>query len=319
MSILITGTNGMAGRHAVNFYLENTSHQVHCLDIVHRDPVKHERAHYYDLDMLSFEDLRSVVKRAHARKVLHLAGLSSVRDSIEDPLPALEINIMSSSYLLESLRLENPTAKVLMVSSSEVYGPPVGEDVRKTEESPVRPQTPYAASKAAIELITFQYFKAYGLKTLVARPFNHTGPGQGENFVLPGFAKRLNEVRLNHRESIIYMGNIEVERDFLDVRDVVNAYHLLLEKGRPGEAYNICSGLTQPLRWVLEEMMRVAGVEVEIRSDGRLERKVDIPILAGNNAKVVRETGWKPEIPLEETLKALLDEWKKKVSEKRPR
>ena len=314
MSILITGSNGMAGRHAVDFFLKQTPHQIHCLDIVHRGEVKDERVHYYDVDMLSFEDLRSVVKKTRARKVLHLAGLTSVKDSLEEPLPALEINIMSCAYLLEALRLESPASRVLAISSSEVYGPPSGGDVRRSEESPVRPQTPYAASKAALEHIVLQYFRAFGLKALVARPFNHTGPGQSENFVLPGFAKRLMEIKLFRREPVIFMGNIEVERDFLDVRDVVRAYHLLLEKGKPGEIYNICSGVAQPLRWVLEEMMRLSGVEADIRSDARMERRVDIPILAGNNGKILREIGWQPAYRLEDTLKSLLDEWKEKLS-----
>ena len=314
MSILITGSNGLVGRHAVDFFLKETRHEIHGVDIMHRDPVSHERAHFYDMDLLSFDDLRSLVKKTHCRKILHLAGRSSVGESLDDPTASLEINIMSSVYLLEAVRLENPLARILMVSSSEVYGHSPGEDARRNEESPIRPQTPYAAGKASIELISLQYYRAYGLKCLVARPFNHSGPGQSENFILPSFAKRIMEIKHLGREPVVYMGNIEVERDFLDVGDVVRGYHLILEKGRTGEVYNICSGLAQPLRWILEEMMRLAGIQLEIRSDMRLERKVDIPILLGDNAKLCRETGWSPRIQFEETLKSLLDFWETKVT-----
>ena len=164
-----------------------------------------------------------------------------------------------------------------------------------------------------MELIAQQYYYTYGIKTLIARPYNHTVPGQKESFVLSGFAKRLMEIKHLNREPVIYTGNIEVERDFLDVRDVIRAYHMIFEKGRPGEAYNVSSGTAQPIRWLLEEMMRIAGIHIEIRPDLSLERKIDIPVLAGDNSKIINETGWKPEIEIMETLKSLLGYWEKLV------
>jgi GDP-4-dehydro-6-deoxy-D-mannose reductase len=317
MSILITGANGFVGKHAVRFFLDNTAYQINCLDLVHKDEIQDRRVHCFDVDMMALEDLRSVIRKAHPRKILHLAGMSSVRDSIEDPLTALEMNIFSCANLLEAVRLENLNTKLLVVSSSEVYGSPRDGEVVRNEESLRRPETPYSASKAAIEIIALQYFHTYGIKTLIARPFNHTGPGQRESFVLPAFAKKLMDIKVYGREPVIYMGNIEVERDFLDVRDVVRAYHLLLEKGKPGEAYNICSGKIQPLRWILEEMLRISGLQVEIRADPGLERRVDIPMLAGDNSKITRETEWEPEIELDETLRDILVYWEKRAKARR--
>jgi GDP-4-dehydro-6-deoxy-D-mannose reductase len=313
MSILITGAGGFVGRHAIEFFLKNTDRPLFATDIVNPDPVKNDRVQYFDLDLLADEDVRSLVKKAHPRKVLHLAGISSVRDSIEEPQQTLETNLLSFINLVEAIRLESVSAKVLVISSSEVYGTPQDEDARRSEKAILKPETPYGASKAAIEMIARQYHHTYSIRTIIARPYNHTGPGQRESFVLSSFAKRLMEIKLLNREPVIYTGNIEVERDFLDVKDVVKAYHMLLEKGKPGEVYNVSSGKAQPLRWLLDEMIRITGLNVEIRVDLSLERNIDIPVLAGDNSKIMDEIGWKPEIEITETLKDLLVYWEKRL------
>ena len=165
-------------------------------------------------------------------------------------------------------------------------------------------------------MIARQYHHTYNIKAIIARPYNHTGPGQKESFVLSAFARRLMEIKRFNREPVIYTGNIEVERDFLDVKDVVRAYHLLLEKGKPGEVYNVSSGRAQPLRWLLDEMIRITGLNVEIRVDLSLERNIDIPVLAGDNSKIRNEIGWEPKVDITETLKNLLVYWEKRLKGK---
>ncbi|MFH0921949.1 MAG: GDP-mannose 4,6-dehydratase [Fibrobacterota bacterium] len=316
MSILITGASGFVGRHAVRYFLENTTLQVFAADIAHTDTLSDGRLHRFDTDLTSFDAVLALIRQTKSRRVLHLAGLSSVSASVKEPHKTLCSNLISGANLLEALRLENPLGRLLAVSSSEVYGIPRNHEVVRLETHPLRPETPYAVSKAGLELMARQYFVNYGLKNIIARPFNHTGPGQSETFVLSSFARRLMEIKLFSHEPVIYTGNIEVERDFLDVADVVRAYHLLLEKGRPGEAYNVCSGSAMPLRWMLEEMIKLADVRVEIRLDLSLARKFDIPVLLGSNEKIASETGWKPSVPFTETLGKLLQYWEKALREK---
>ena len=316
MSILITGSNGFVGRYAAEYYFKNTAYQIFCLDLAHSGRIENERVQYLDADLLSLERVHEIIKEKRPRKVLHLAALSSVAGSVKNPYTALQTNIFSWINLVESFRLENLTPRILFVSSSEVYGTPESDKIMREESHPLKPETPYAASKAACELVARQYCSTYGQKIVVARPFNHTGPGQSDTFVLSSFAKRLMEVKVLNREPVIYTGNIEVERDFLDVRDVIRAYALLLEKGKSCEAYNICSGGALPLRWMLEELIKMSGVKVEVRMDMNLARKYDIPLLVGSNAKILAETGWKPEIAFTDTLKSLLEYWQAKLTEK---
>lgn len=316
MSILITGSNGFVGRYVVDYFLSNTPYQIYCVDLQHSDPIIHERIHYSNLDLLEPDFVREVVREKRPRKILHLAGLPSVGASIKDPYRTFQVNIFTWLNLLEAVRLENLNPRILFVSSSEVYGAPESDNSLREEGDPLKPETPYATTKAACELMARQYGVTYGFKITIARSFNHSGPGQSDTFVLSALAKRLMEIKVQNREPVLYTGNIEVERDFLDVRDVVRAYAFLLEKGKPGEAYNVCSGGALPLRWMLEELIRLADVTVEVRTDMNLVRKYDIPMLAGSCAKLAAETSWKPEIALTDTLRNLLEYWHNKLVQK---
>lgn len=313
MSILITGANGFVGREAIRHFLDHTDHAITGLDIAHPSPVRNERVRLLEADLLSYEVVRDIIREVRPKKVLHLAALSSVSFSLKMPAKVLDANYRMGLNLLEALRTESPHAKILMVSTSEVYGAPVPGREKRTEDEPLRPESPYAASKASLEFAARQYSAHFGLKIVTARPFNHSGPGQPDTFVLPGMARKLMEIKHLGREPVIYTGNIDIVRDFLDVSDVTRAYGLLLDKGRNGEAYNICSGTALPLRWMLDEMVRLSGLSIEIRTDLNLVRKYDIPILSGSHDKLTAETGWQPEKPFADTLRAIVGHWEECV------
>ncbi len=313
MSILITGSNGFVGRHVVDYFLKNTSYQIHCLDIAASDMPKEDRIQFIEADLLSSEKIRDIIRDKRPRKIIHLAGLTSVSQSVKKPYDTFQTNVMSWLNLIEAVRLENLTPRILFISSGEVYGLPDHDNIMRLETHPVKPETPYAVSKAACELLARQYFITYGQKIIIARSFNHSGPGQSDSFVLSGFARRLMEVKLLNSEPVIYTGNIEVERDFLDVRDVAHAYSMLIENGKPGEAYNVCSGGALSLRWMLEELIRMSDVKVEVRMDMNLARKYDMPLLVGSNDKINVDIGWKPQIAFKDTLQSLLDYWSKRL------
>jgi len=300
MSLIITGAAGFVGTLAAEYFkVQYPEDKIVCVD-VRGDTC---------LDLTDKKAVLDLVREVKPSRILHLAGISSVGVSLKEPALTLETNITSFINILEAVRTENLPTKIILVSSSDVYGPSDNGNNPKLETDSLNPASPYAASKAALELIARQYAVHFGKKVIIARPFSHTGAGQSDTFVLPSIAKKLVSIKKKNGDPVIYTGNIEVERDFLDVKDVIRAYHLLFEKGRTGEIYNICSGGAVPIRWMLEEMVEMCGIKVEVRTDAGLTRKNDIPILVGSNTKLCNETGWQQTIPLQDTLRSLIDYW----------
>jgi GDP-4-dehydro-6-deoxy-D-mannose reductase len=211
---------------------------------------------------------------------------------------------------LNAFRRHAPSAKVLVISSSEVYGRPTSRRPVK-ENDPFYPDNPYAISKAAVDQIALIYARQYSLPVVVARPGNHIGPGQSPNFAVPAFAVQLAAIAAKKGPAVIKVGNLDSERDFTDVRDVVRAYRLLIEKGRPGEAYNIASSREISLRLIMDLLCKITGVRPEIEVDPERYRQAEKrPLL--DTAKINKETGWKPEITLETTLQDVITEWARK-------
>lgn len=239
------------------------------------------------------------VARARPDAVYHLAALTHVGRSWEAPEETFRVNATGTLSLLEAVRRLDPSPRVLLVSSAEVYGPPSGGAV--SEEAPLRPVTPYAASKVAAEYLGLQAHLGRGLPVIRARPFNHVGPGQAEDFVVSALAKRLVEAERSGSGEV-RVGDLSPARDFTDVRDVVRAYRLLAEMGTPGEVYNVCSGQAVPIALVFDQLVAVAERPVRAVVDPELLRPVDVATLVGDPAKIESLTGWKPEIPLAQTL-----------------
>jgi GDP-4-dehydro-6-deoxy-D-mannose reductase len=243
--------------------------------------------------------------------VYHLAAQSFVPASIEDPLTTYRVNVDGTAFLLEALRELKP--RLLFVSSAEVYGRRPQEDMPLRETLPPRPANPYAASKAAGEALVLGWHHAYGIDAVISRAFNHIGAGQDHRFAVPAFAQRLARIA-GGQEGVLNVGNVESERDFLDVRDVVAAYIALADRGVGGEIYNVCSGQAVKMREVLRRLVNIAGVPVEIREDPELMRASgEVLRSVGDPSKLKRTTGWSPRISLADSLREVYEEARAEV------
>lgn len=240
--------------------------------------------------------------------VIHLAGQTFVPEAFKDPAHTLQINLLGTLNLLQALKRAGFNGTFLFVSSGDVYGQVAEADLPITESLAPKPRNPYAVSKVAAELLCLQWGYAEGWRMLIARPFNHIGPGQAPSFVVPGMAQQI--VRADGAQRItLEVGDIDVSRDFLDVRDVISAYFALLEHGRSGEIYNLCSGVERTIRELILQMARLRGVSVElVQAPSRL-RPADQRRVVGSAAKLQQDTGWKPSISITETLQSVLSDW----------
>lgn len=257
--------------------------------------------------MLDRDVLRREVSDARPDAIYHLAALTHVGRSWEDPTETMRVNVLGTLELLEAARLCGNWPRVLLVSSAEVYG--AGEGRELDEEAPLRPLSPYAASKVSAEFLGLQSYLGHGLEVLRARPFNHVGPGQSDAFVVAALAKRVVAAERQGGGEVA-VGNLSAARDFTDVRDVVRAYRELVIDGEAGAAYNICSGLPRTIASLLDELVARATVEVRVVVDPALVRPVDIPMLCGNAKRIEALTGWRPQIDLGDTLSDVLAYWR---------
>jgi GDP-4-dehydro-6-deoxy-D-mannose reductase len=257
----------------------------------------------------------ALVERARPETIFHLASLSSVAYSFEHPQEVLQTNLVSTCNLLEAVRRAAPRARVLFIGSAEMYGivPETAQPIVETQ--PFRPASPYAVSKVAQEYLALQYRDAYGLDVVLARSFNHSGPGQSDRFVLPAFARQVAEAESGRSEPVLRVGNLEVWRDFLDVRDVVRAYVLLSERGESGQAYNICRGEAYRVRDLLDTLLGLARRTLRVEPDPARQRPADLPVLRGDPSRLRARTGWQPRITMHDTLRDVLDDWRARVAE----
>ncbi|MBN2206837.1 MAG: GDP-mannose 4,6-dehydratase [Candidatus Aminicenantes bacterium] len=302
--MFVTGLTGFVGRH-LRAQLEAEGAKV--LGTCFPEHAEEAGCVFY-LDLRSEAEVRSAVRDARPDRIVHLAALSNVGHSWERRTETLETNLMGTYHLLEAVRSGAPGARVLLVSSSDVYGVHGLRDARLREDHPTQAVSPYAYTKICAELLAGFYARVETLNVVVARPFPHTGPGQSPDFVCSDWASQIARIERGAAEPVIRVGNVDVERDFLDVRDVVRAYLALLDKGRAGEVYNIASGHAVSLRWILDSLLAMSGEPIRVEADAARFRKVDIPTLTGDNEKIRAETGWEPRTPLGRTLRDLLED-----------
>jgi GDP-4-dehydro-6-deoxy-D-mannose reductase len=236
-----------------------------------------------------------------------------VPQSWSDPARTLQVNVCGTANLLNALSEAGFRGRLLYVSSADIYGSVHEADLPVTEQAPPAPLNPYASSKVAAEVLCRQWARTRELDVVIARPFNHTGPGQRIEFALPGFAREMAAIKLGQQPPQVLAGDLDVTRDFLDVRDVVNAYLALLARGRGGETYNICSGSEVHLGDALRRLAGMAGVQAAITADPARFRPSEQRRMCGSHAKITAETGWVPRIPLDETLRQLLDHWTREL------
>jgi GDP-4-dehydro-6-deoxy-D-mannose reductase len=295
---VVTGSGGFVGRELVR-HLRASGDEVTELD----------RAS--GADVTDPQAMRAAITGARPDAVYHLAAVSHVGASWSAPLAAFRVNAEGALNVLRACT-EAGVERVLVVGSSEEYGAVREEDLPLTEEAPLRPLTPYGASKVAAGYLALQAHLADGLGVVRTRSFSHTGPSQSDRFVIPALARRIAQAEREGRKEVP-VGNLEPVRDFSDVADVVRAYRLLVEQGEPGEVYNVCSGVGRSVAEVAEHLLRLARHPIELVPDPELLRPVEVPRLVGSNHRLRKATGWEPEVPLEETLARVLERWRAEV------
>lgn len=247
-------------------------------------------------------------------RVWHLAAQSSAARSWSEPALTYEVNVTGTHHLLNALQQHAPDCRVLLAATSDEYGLADPDDCPLVETAPLRPVSPYAASKVAAEWVARTFVEAFGTHVVITRAFMHIGPGQPPSFATAGWARRIALAEAGAGQPVVHVGNLELEREFGDVRDVVQAYADVIEHGAPGEIYNVATGEARRLRDALDILIGLARTHIEVRVDPGKIRPADPPVLAGNAAKLERATGWKPENRLEDTLSDVMDYWRAEVA-----
>ena len=318
MRILITGITGFAGSHLAEYILANhpdvevfgtvrwRSRMDNIVPIV-------DKIRLIEADMKDMVSLKSVLAESKPDRIFHLAAQSFVPTSWKCPAETFAINAIGEINLFEAVLDLGIKPKIQVAGSSEEYGQVFSDEIPMKETNPLRPLSPYAVSKIAQDFLAFQYYKSYGLRTVRTRGFNHTGPRRGDVFVTSSFAKQIAEIEKKKRPPVISVGNLEAKRDFTDVRDMVRAYWLALERGVEGEVYNIGRGQAFSMKEVLDLLMSLSRAKMEVKVDPERLRPSDVPVLLADSTKFISLTGWQPMIPFKQTIVDLLNYWRERV------
>ncbi len=324
MRILVTGIDGFVGSHVAEF-LENVAEAEIFGTILTSTPGEHLRTHpnlrLFQADLTNRGRVSEIFFDIRPDRVIHLAGQAFVPTAVQDPVGTINTNILGGIHVLEAARAvrdqEGVEPSLLIVSSGEVYGAVKPESQPVTESHPLQPANPYAGSKAALDLIAQTYRRTYGMRIVVARPFNHAGPRQNPSFVTSDFARRFAEFSLGLKEPVLDVGNILVKRDFTDVRDVVRAYWAMMALDREADpVYNVCSGVARAIGEVISTLKEITGLEVRIQTNQQKVRGYDVPVLLGCNERLKGATGWSPRIPFRDTLRDVFEYWRTALGEK---
>lgn len=323
MKVLITGITGFAGSHLAEYIVSNfpkvevhgtrrKTSKTENIAVIKSEITLHES------DLTSERSVEKLIADIKPDKIFHLAANTFVPDSWKDPAGTFTSNVVGQINLLEAvkdLKSGGYDPLILVIGSSEEYGKVTPDEVPVDENTIFRPMSPYAVSKTAQDLLGFQYYQSHKLRIVRVRPFNHSGPRRGENFVDSNFAKQIAEIEKGAKEPILKVGNLEASKDFTDVRDIVRAYWLASEKCEPGEAYNICSGRGYKIQEVLDALLSLSTKkDISVEKDQKRMRPSEVPVLYGDYSKFKKATGWQPEIDfLTTTLKDTLDYWRERV------
>jgi GDP-4-dehydro-6-deoxy-D-mannose reductase len=315
---LITGLNGFAGSHLADFLLAQGNIEIfggvfgNCENLAHLEG----RATYVEGDLRDLRFAETLLAQAEPDRIYHLAGQAFPPISWQDPWGTMEINLRSEVNVLHAAAQAKSAARILVIGSFEEYGRVDVGDLPVTEGAPLRPDSPYGVSKIAQDYLGLQYYLSHHLQVVRVRPSNHIGPRQNEQFVTSNFAKQIAEIEAGVREPVLHVGNLTAQRDFTDVRDMMRAYYLALERGVPGEVYIIGSGRAWSIRRVLDLLLQQARVAIRVEEDPARLRPSDTPVMYCDASKFRAQTAWEPTIPLEQSLRDILDYWREKIKKK---
>lgn len=319
---LITGFTGFAGSHLADYLVaehpevkvfgtyrwrsrrENIDHLGNSIELI-------------EADLRDYSATRRMLEVTRPEMIFHLAAQSFVPSSWTAPDETLTTNIRSQTNLFEAVRELGLDPTIQIACSSEEYGLVKPEETPIKETNPLRPLSPYAVSKVSQDFLGYQYHQSYGLKVIRTRGFNHTGPRRGDVFVTSNFAKQIAEIEAGINEPVIRVGNLDAVRDFTDVRDMVRAYWLAVNKAKPGEVYNIASGVGITIRELLDRLLALSTAEVTIETDPERLRPSDVEILVGDSSKFRADTGWEPRIPFDQTLRDILAYWREQLADRK--
>jgi GDP-4-dehydro-6-deoxy-D-mannose reductase len=295
--LLVVGDTGFVGKHALTQWpqAKGLAHVTGGIDICNKPA------------------LLAYLAKNVPETVLHLAALSFVPDSFKAPEKTFEVNFLGTLHLLEALAESGFRGRLLFVGTGDAYGLVPTDALPIKEAQPLRPRNPYAVSKVAAEALCYQWSQTGPFEVVMARPFNHIGAGQAPTFAISDFARQIAQISAGQRPPILEVGNIDVTRDFTDVKDVLKAYSLLMDKGHNGEVYNVCSGVERSVRSLVERLLQLAGIEAEIKNDPARFRPSDQPRVCGDHEKLSDHTGWQPEVSMDDTLLNLYRYWEHEI------
>lgn len=347
MRVLITGATGMAGSHLAEYLLSLGGIEVYGsyrwrsrmenledlqkagrLNIIGENATinsasglaeliaqqaRPDALNLIEADVADAHSMRRLIGGLRPDRIFHLAAQSYVPGSWTSPAQTLDVNVIGQVHLLEAVREAGITPRIHIAGSSEEYGRVLPHELPLKETNPLRPLSPYAVSKVAQELLALQYHQSYGLDVVVTRAFNHEGPRRGHVFVTSNMAKQIAEIEKELRPAVVKVGNPDSQRDWSDVRDVVRAYHLALEKGIAGEVYNIGSGVSRTVGQMLQTLLSLTHCPIKVEVDPSRARPSDVVLLQADVSKFRAATGWEPQIPFEQTMKDLLNYWRQRV------
>jgi len=316
LNVLITGISGFVGSHLTEFLLKLSTPKVNLFGTyLHPDSIQPNlgpwtsKLKLFPCDITRPNEIESILQKIQPNLIFHLAGISYVPEAEQNPLLAYQVNALAINHLLEGVFKICPSTRAILISTSEVYGKVTSADVPLTELHPINPHNVYGTSKAMMEIITRYKINRDGVNALILRSFNHTGPRQSDQFVVSNFSKQIARIKLGLAEPELKVGDLDTQRDFTDVRDIVRGYWLAAHQGHSGEIYNLCSGNAYAIREITSLLIELAGIPIKVSQDPNRLRKNDLPILQGSYEKFKQDTGWEPQHNLKSTLKEMLQYW----------
>ena len=309
MKALIIGAAGFVGGYLADHLRKECGWSV-CVTKMPQEVCEIEGVEVYDLDILEKESVRNLFETTESDYIFHLAAQSSVAVSWKRPELTIDVNVKGCVNVLEAAKELKKKPRILLIGSSEEYGPSLPEENPVAEKQPLHPGNIYAATKACQGMLGSIYAKAYRMDVMMVRAFNHIGPKQAPLFVVSDFCKQVAEIEKGSKEPVMYVGNLSAKRDFTDVRDIVRAYSALIQNGAAGETYNVGSGSAIAIRELLDEILKLSTKEIKVEIDPNKLRPVDVPIVEADVSKLVKETGWERIYSLKDTLKDILEYWR---------